>query len=133
MVVWVANVLKIKKQWIVAFAGRSGSGIELFIPGEFFGYTTQNGFFCKYFNIDNPAEKYELLQRITVSKDVMLGKPTVRGTRLTVEHIIKALAGGLTCEQLREDFRFLEEADVRACLLYASQLLEGEKVFPVAA
>ncbi len=83
--------------------------------------------------MNNPAEKNELLQRITLNPEVMLGKPTVRGTRLTVEHIIKALAGGLTYEQLREDYPFLEEADIRACLLYASHLLESGKVFPVAA
>lgn len=83
--------------------------------------------------MNNSLNKEELLTRITLNPEVMLGKPTVRGTRLTVEQIIKALAGGLTFEQLREDFPFLEDADVRACLLYASQLLESEKVFPVAA
>ena len=83
--------------------------------------------------MNNSLNKEELLRRITLNPEVMLGKPTVRGTRLTVEHIIKALAGGLTVEQLQEDFPFLEDADVRACLLYASQLLESEKVFPVAA
>lgn len=83
--------------------------------------------------MDNPLNKEELLKRITLNPEVMLGKPTVRGTRLTVEHIIKSLAGGLTFEQIREDFPFLEDADIRACLLYASQLLESEKVFPVAA
>lgn len=72
--------------------------------------------------MNNSLNKEELLRRITLNPEVMLGKPTVRGTRLTVEHIIKALAGGLTFEQLREDFPFLEDADVRACLLYASQL-----------
>ena len=37
----------------------------------------------------------ELLKRITVNPDVMVGKPTVRGLRITVEQILKALAGGL--------------------------------------
>lgn len=82
--------------------------------------------------MNNPAKKEELLLHITLNPEVMRGKPTIRGTRLTVEHIIKALAGGLTYEQLHEDFPFLEETDVRACLLYASLLLEGEKVYPVA-
>ena len=81
----------------------------------------------------NNTDKDELLQRITINAAVMLGKPTIRGTRLTVEHVIKALGGGLSFEQLQEDFPFLEEADMRACLLYAAELLENEKVFPVAA
>ncbi len=83
--------------------------------------------------MENNTEKHELLQRITMNQAVMLGKPTIRGTRLTVEHVIKALAGGLNFEQLHDDFPFLEEADARACLLYAAGLLEDEKVFPVAA
>lgn len=83
--------------------------------------------------MENSAEKIELLQRITINQAVMLGKPTIRGTRLTVEHVIKALAGGLSFEELHEDFPFLEEADIKACLLYAAELLEDEKVFPVAA
>ena len=49
----------------------------------------------------------------------MTGKPTIRNTRLTVEHILKAYAAGLTFEQLKEDFSFLEYADIQACLLYA--------------
>lgn len=77
--------------------------------------------------MQKPAE--ELLARITVNPKVMLGKPTIRGTRLTVEHILKAVGGGLTYEQLREDFPFLEPADIQACILYASQLVENERVY----
>lgn len=74
-----------------------------------------------------------LLARITVNSTVMVGKPTIRGTRLTVEHILKALAGGLTFEDLHEDFPFLEAEDVKACLMYASQLVENERVYAIAA
>ena len=42
----------------------------------------------------------DLLNRITVDPDVMVGKPTIRGLRITVEQILKALAGGLTVEEL---------------------------------
>ena len=74
----------------------------------------------------------QLLARITVNPQVMLGKPTIRGTRLTVEHILKAVGNGLTFEKLREDFPFLEPSDVQACILYASQLVENERVYAVA-
>lgn len=40
----------------------------------------------------------DLLNRITVNPDVMVGKPTIRGLRITVEQILKALAGGVTVE-----------------------------------
>ncbi|WP_333653901.1 DUF433 domain-containing protein [Dissulfurispira sp.] len=50
----------------------------------------------------------DLLDRITVNPDVMVGKPTIRGLRITVEQILKALAGGITVEELLEDYPELE-------------------------
>jgi len=79
-----------------------------------------------------PAETTALLERITINPQVMLGKPTIRGTRLTVEHLLKALVAGLSFEQLRDDFPFLEPADLRASLLYAAQLVEQERVYAIA-
>lgn len=78
-------------------------------------------------------DKNALLARITVQPGVMLGKPTIRQTRITVEHLLKAMAANLTFEQLHEDFPFLEREDLQACLLYASQLVENEKVYSLAA
>lgn len=78
------------------------------------------------------ADTIKLLARITINPQIMVGKPTIRGTRLTVEHLLKALAGGLTYEQLHEDFPFLEPADIQASLLYASQLVEGERVYALS-
>ena len=54
-------------------------------------------------------EKENLLERITVNPAVMVGKPTIRGMRITVEQILKALANGLTTEQLLEDYPDLEK------------------------
>ena len=79
------------------------------------------------------TERTLLLERITLNPHVMTGKPTVRGSRLTVEHILKAFAAGLTFEQLKEDYPFLEYPDIQACLLYAAELVESEKVFSNAA
>ena len=79
------------------------------------------------------SETEQLMARITVNPKVMLGKPTIRGTRITVEHILKALAGGLTFEQLHEDFPFLEPADIQASILYASHLVESERVYAIPA
>jgi uncharacterized protein (DUF433 family) len=64
-------------------------------------------------------EKENLLERITVNSAVMVGKPTIRDMRITVEQILKALANGLTTEQLLEDYPDLEKDDVKACLFYA--------------
>ncbi|NOY59363.1 MAG: DUF433 domain-containing protein [Calditrichaeota bacterium] len=71
-----------------------------------------------------------LLSRITVNPDVMVGKPTVRGLRITVEQLLKALAGGLSEEVLLEEYPELEKEDFFAIYAYAADLVNEEKVFP---
>ena len=73
----------------------------------------------------------EIGDRITVDPDVLVGKPTIRGLRISVEQILKALAAGVTTQDLLQDFPDLEEEDIKASLLYASQLVEEERVFSV--
>jgi uncharacterized protein (DUF433 family) len=76
-------------------------------------------------------EVKELGDRITVDPDVLVGKPTIRGLRISVEQILKALAAGVTAQDLLQDYPELEEDDIKASLLYASQLVEEERVFSV--
>ena len=52
-----------------------------------------------------------LLDRITVNSRVMVGKPTIRGLRITVEQITKALANGVSITELLEDYPDLEWED----------------------
>ena len=75
----------------------------------------------------------ELLDRITVNPDVMVGKPTIRGLRITLEQILKALACGITTQELLEDYPELEPEDIQAALLYASELISEEQVFEITA
>lgn len=76
--------------------------------------------------------KQSLLDRITVNPRVMVGKPTVRGLRITVEQILKALANGVSAQELLEDYPELELEDIQAVLSYATELVSEEQVFPVA-
>lgn len=76
-------------------------------------------------------ETQRLLDRITVNPDVMVGKPTIRGLRITVEQILKALAVGITTQELLEDYPELEPEDIQAVLLYAAELVSEEQVFKV--
>jgi len=71
----------------------------------------------------------QLLKRIVVNQKIMLGKPVIKDTRLTVELIIEKLAYGETIQDLRKDYPFLAEDDVRAALLYAAKCLAHEEVF----
>lgn len=65
-----------------------------------------------------------LMDRITTQPDVMGGKPTIRGLRVTVGTIIGLLAAGHSIEEVLEDYPYLEEADIRAALQYAAWRVE---------
>jgi uncharacterized protein (DUF433 family) len=69
--------------------------------------------------------------RITTNPKVMVGKPTIRGLRITVEQILKALAGGVTARELVDDYPELEPEDIQAALLYAADIVGEVKVFEV--
>ncbi len=74
-----------------------------------------------------------LLSRITVNPKVLVGKPTIRGMRISVEQILKALANGIMPEELLGDYPELESADIQAALTYAAELVAEEKTFYVEA
>ena len=65
-----------------------------------------------------------LMDRITTQPDVMGGKPTIRGLRMTVGTIIGLLAAGHSIEKILQDYPYLEEADIRAALHYAARRVE---------
>jgi uncharacterized protein (DUF433 family) len=70
------------------------------------------------------------LDRIVVDPRIMAGKPVVRGTRIPVDLVLKRLSQDLSLRTLFESYPRLTEDDVKACLAYASGLVEGEDVFP---
>jgi uncharacterized protein (DUF433 family) len=67
--------------------------------------------------------------RITADADVLVGKPIVKGTRISVELVIDLLARGYTAEQVLAQHDQLSADDIRACLAYASEVLKNERVF----
>ncbi len=73
----------------------------------------------------------DLLSRITVNPRIMVGKPTIRGMRITVEQILRALSGGLSEKELLEEYPELEKTDFQAVFAYVTTLVEEEQVYPV--
>ena len=71
----------------------------------------------------------DLLNRITFNKDVLCGKPLIRGLRISVEMILELLARGATEEEILQDYPQLEPDDLRAALLYAHHMVSRENVF----
>jgi uncharacterized protein (DUF433 family) len=70
-------------------------------------------------------EDRELLERITLNPKVMVGKPVIKGTRLTVEYILNMLAHGATVGTIMEEYDGLTQEDIQACLLFATKSLES--------
>ena len=70
----------------------------------------------------------DLLERITVNPAIFGGKPTIRGMRIAIEHVLGILAAGETTKRLLHEYPFLEPADIQACLAYAHRSLSGERV-----
>ena len=71
-------------------------------------------------------------ERITIDPDVLVGKPVVKGTRISVELVIDLLARGYTKEQIIQQYDHVSVEDIQACLAYASDVLRSEKVYSVA-
>ena len=72
----------------------------------------------------------ELLGRVEINPAVMLGKPVIRGTRLTVEIILEKLAAGRTVDEVRKDYPFLAREDVLAALAYARDAIGTDELIP---
>jgi uncharacterized protein (DUF433 family) len=72
-------------------------------------------------------------QRITVDPNVLVGKPIVKGTRISVEFVIDLLARGWTTEQILKEYDHLTPEDIQACLAYASEMLKTERVYVTPA
>ncbi len=70
--------------------------------------------------------------RITVVPGLLAGKPTIRGLRISVEQILRALAAGVPEAELLQEYPELEAEDIRAVLAYAADRVAEEKVFPIA-
>jgi len=74
----------------------------------------------------------QLLERITLNPKVMVGKPVIEGTRLTVEYILNLLAHGATVDEILEEYDGLTPEDIQACLLFATRSLESTVFGPLA-
>ncbi len=69
---------------------------------------------------------------IQSNPSVMMGKPVIAGTRITVEHILEKLATGETVEQILDAHPRLTKDAIQAALDFAAKALKADVVYPVA-
>ncbi|MBI4079252.1 MAG: DUF433 domain-containing protein [Candidatus Levybacteria bacterium] len=69
--------------------------------------------------------------RIEINPKIMLGKPVIKGTRITVEHILKLLKQGLGIKEILKDYPRLKKTDIEAAIDYVSESLSKERAYPL--
>lgn len=68
-------------------------------------------------------------ERIVIDPGILVGKPIIKGTRISVEFVIDLLGRGWTAEQILREYDHLKPDDLQACLAYASEVLKSERVY----
>ena len=74
----------------------------------------------------------DIQNHIASNPGIMLGKPVIKGTRITVESILRKLADGYNPQKLIEMYPHLKVEDVFACIAYAAAVIENEDVIKAA-
>ena len=70
-------------------------------------------------------DRDQLFERIVLNPKIIVGKPVIRGTRLTVQYILNLLAHGATVDEIIQEYKGLTKEDILACSFYASETLEN--------
>ena len=65
----------------------------------------------------------ELLNRITLNSKILVGKPVIKGTRLSVEFVLNLLSHGTTNTEILDEYDGLTPDDITACLLFRENSL----------
>lgn len=76
----------------------------------------------------NKMESQQYKDRIAVDPDIMLGKPVIKGTRVTIELILKKLSEGMTVGELLEAYPHLTKEDIFAALSYSADVISQEEL-----
>ncbi len=73
----------------------------------------------------------KLINRIVIDPEVMVGKPIIKGTRLSVQFILGLLAQGISVEEILKEYPKLAKEDIFACLAFAHNALENTTFAPL--
>ena len=74
-----------------------------------------------------------MTDRITIDPNLCHGKPCIRGLRYPVENVLEWLAGGMTIDEILDDYEDLTREDILAALAFAAQMAKIKQIRPLAA
>ena len=72
-------------------------------------------------------------ERIEVNPKILMGKPVIKGTRISVELILEKLAANETEENILQAHPHITKEDIKAALAFTAQALNGENIYPIAS
>ncbi len=75
----------------------------------------------------------ELINRIEINTALMMGKPVIKGSRITVESIVEELGSCYSLEDVLQAHPRLQKEDIYAALQYASAIMRNEKIYTIAS
>ena len=75
----------------------------------------------------------EISDQIEINPKIMMGKPVIKGTRITVELLLEKLSYGETEEDILIAYPHITKENIKAALAFAAQSLKGEKIYPVSS
>jgi uncharacterized protein (DUF433 family) len=75
----------------------------------------------------------DISQHIEINPKVLMGKPVIKGTRISVELILEKLSAGETETQILEAHPQITTENIKAALAFAAQSLKGENIYPIAS
>lgn len=74
----------------------------------------------------------KLLNRITIDPNISFGKPSIRNMRFTVTQMLELIAGGMTFEEILEDYPYIEMEDSQACLNNAARIANTRQILVIS-
>ena len=75
----------------------------------------------------------DVTQHIEIYPKVMMGKPVIKGTGITIESLLEKLSSGETEADILEAHSHITIEDIKAALLFAAQSLKGENIYPIVS
>lgn len=75
----------------------------------------------------------DITQHIEINPKIMMGKPVVKGTRITIESLLEKLSAGESEDDILRAHPHITKADIKAALGFAAQTLKREIIYPVAS
>jgi uncharacterized protein (DUF433 family) len=70
-------------------------------------------------------------ERIEINPEILVGKPIIKGTRISVEFILELLASGWSEEEILKNYPQLQKEDILAAIEYSLEILKEERVFAI--